>query len=248
MIRRAVWTVLTLSVVGFMSIAVVRADEWNKKTVLTFSQPVEVSGHVLPAGKYIFKLVDSLSDRHIVQILNADESKIIATVMTIADYRLTATDETVIRFNEVPRGSPEAIRAWFYPGNNFGQEFVYPKGRATQLAKADKVIVPAIVLDVTDVDALKTAPIVAVTPDAKETPVAVAIQTTPIPNVATAPSNSSSAIGSPAVTQTAENATPGRQLPKTASALPLIALFGLGSLGLALGVLIFSRHAPSSIA
>ena len=35
-----------------------RADEWNKKTILTFNQPVELPGIVLQAGTYVFKLVD----------------------------------------------------------------------------------------------------------------------------------------------------------------------------------------------
>src|SRR5687768_5119369 len=102
------------------------ADDWDKKSVLTFSQRFEIPGHVLPAGTYTFKLADSLSDRHIVQVYNADGSQLIATFMTVPDYRLKATSDTVIRFNEVPEGAPDAIRAWFYPGNTVGQEFVYP--------------------------------------------------------------------------------------------------------------------------
>jgi hypothetical protein len=43
------------------------ADEWNKETKLTFSAPVAVPGKVLDAGKYVFRLADSQSDRNIVQ-------------------------------------------------------------------------------------------------------------------------------------------------------------------------------------
>src|SRR5581483_5978816 len=161
---------------GLVAVAAARGDEWNKKTILTFSQPVEIPGHVLPAGTYTFQLADSSADRHIVRVFNADGSKILATVMTIPDYRLKATDETVIKFGEVPRGAPEAIRAWFYPGNTVGQEFVYPKARATELAKVTKTVVPAVMSDVADdVAALKSAPIVAITPDEQEMPVATAI-------------------------------------------------------------------------
>jgi hypothetical protein len=157
------------------------ADEWDKKTILTFSQRFEIPGHVLPAGTYMFKLADTLSDRHIVQVFSADGKTIIATVMTIPDYRLKTTSDTVVRFNEVPRGAPDAIRAWFYPGNSVGQEFVYPKSRAAQLARTTKVVVPAVaVADVADVNALKAAPIVGITPDEKEAPVAAVIQTEPL--------------------------------------------------------------------
>src|SRR6476646_3922838 len=89
-----------------LGIGFARADEWNRATKITFSQPVEVAGHVLLAGTYLFKIADS-NDRHIVQISSADGKTIIATVMTIPDYRLKATTETVIRFREVPAGSPE---------------------------------------------------------------------------------------------------------------------------------------------
>jgi hypothetical protein len=119
---------------------------------------------------------------------------------------------------------------------------VYPKSRATQLAAMAKAVVPAIAVDVADPAALKTAPIVAITPEAKELPVAAVIQTTPndpIAKVATAP-NSSAAIGTTGVTASARTV---RELPKTASALPLIIVFGLGSIGVALGLMAFGKRA-----
>ena len=235
-IKKAILMGLTVSVVGLVSVSSARADEWDKKTVLTFSQPVEIPGHVLPAGTYTFKLADSMSDRHIVQVFNADGSKIIATVMTIPDYRLTSTAKTVIKFDEVPAGSPEVIRAWFYPGNTIGQEFVYPKSRAAQLARASKAAVPAIAVEVASVDDLKTVPIVAVTPEEKETAVSAAIQTTP---VATVTNGSSSMTGTTGTTGRRHT----RQLPKTATTLPLIMGLGLGCIGLAVGLMMFARRA-----
>ena len=108
---------------------------------MTFSGPVEIPGvhlkgwSVLPAGTYVFKILDSQSDRHIVQIFNADETQIYATILAIPNYRLKATDKTVVTFRERPAGEPDALRAWFYPGRNWGEEFVYPKARAIALAK-----------------------------------------------------------------------------------------------------------------
>jgi hypothetical protein len=114
------------------------ADDWNRKTTVTFSQPVEVPGvgaQVLPAGTYVFKILDSQSDRHIVQIFNQDETHIYTTILAIPNYRLTATDKTVMTFKERAEGQPEALRAWFYPGHQWGEEFVYPKSKAVELAK-----------------------------------------------------------------------------------------------------------------
>src|SRR5947209_8697241 len=119
-----------------------KADDWNRKTVITFSGPVEIPGvhlagwGVLPAGTYVFKILDSQSDRHIVQIFSKDELTVYATILAIPNYRLQATDKTVITFRERPVGQPEALRAWFYPGRNWGEEFVYPKAKAVALAKA----------------------------------------------------------------------------------------------------------------
>jgi hypothetical protein len=169
--------------------------------------------------------------------------------MAIPDYRLRTTEQTVIKFNEVPRGSPQAIRAWFYPGNNVGQEFVYPKARAMQLAKASKAVVPALAVDVAGDAALKTAPIVAVTPEEKEVPVTAAIQTTPEETVATsatAPTGSSSVAGTTGIDQTDRSARNTRQLPKTASELPLIALLGFGFIAVAFGLMALGKRATTS--
>lgn len=111
------------------------ADEWNKATKLTFNEPVEVPGMVLDAGTYWFTLADGDSERNVVQIWNADRTQLVTTILAIPDYRPQPSDNTVINFEERSSGSPEAIHAWFYPGDNDGQEFVYPKTRATQLAK-----------------------------------------------------------------------------------------------------------------
>ena len=185
-IIKTVLVVLTLSVLGALLAPRAGADGWDKKTVVNFSQPVEIPGQILPAGTYTFALVDSLSDRNIVRIFNADGSQVIATILAINNYRLTPTDKTVIKFEERSGDNPEALKAWFYPGDNFGQEFVYPKRRAIELAVASKEPIPAIAVDTTPLD-LKTAPLVAETPEQKELPLRQAIQTAPLVAQNTAP-------------------------------------------------------------
>jgi len=229
MFNKTLTVAMAASFLGIAAVSAVRADDSNKKTVLTFSQPVEIPGRVLPAGTYIFTLVDGASDRHVVQVLSEDGKTPLAMFLTIPDYRLKSTSETVIKFLEVPRGSPEAIKAWFYPGNTVGEEFVYHKVRAIELAKAAKVPVPAVVIEHATLEALKAAPVVAVTPDEKEVAVAQVIQTTPV------------AQKTP-VAQVARAEEPRKQLPKTASDLPVIALFGLVSmLAAAIGLMVFGK-------
>jgi hypothetical protein len=212
----------------------VKADDWNQKTVVTFSQPVETPGvhikgwAVLPAGTYVFKLLGSPSDRHIVQIFNQDETMLYATVLAIPNYRLRATDKTVLTFNETPPGQPDVLRAWFYPGKNFGDEFVYPKQRALELAKVSNAPVLYTPAEIpAEVSAPITSPEAPVVVQLKEAPVA-AVQPTgedvEIAQVVTPP---------PAEAVVAENTAPAAELPKTASPMPLIGLLGLLALGAA---------------
>jgi len=90
-----------------------RADQWDRKTIVTFSDSVEIPGQVLPAGTYVFKLADSPSDRHIVQIWNADETQILATTMTIPNTRSEPPDKSIFEFEERAGNSPMALKVWF---------------------------------------------------------------------------------------------------------------------------------------
>ena len=181
--------------------------------MVTFSQPVETPGvhikgwAVLPAGTYVFKLLGSPSDRHIVQIFNQDETMLYATVLAIPNYRLQATGKTVLTFRETPPGQPDVLRAWFYPGKNFGDEFVYPKQRALELAKVTnspvlytpaeipaEVTAPITSPEEPVVVQLKQAPVAAVQPTGEDVEIAQVV--TPAPaeaQVAETPAPSSGA-------------------------------------------------------
>jgi hypothetical protein len=235
---RALLSLFAVTVLGAAVLPSAQADTWSKKTVVTFSQPVEIPGKILPAGTYTFQLLDSLSDRHIVQVFNADGSQIIATILAINDYRLHSTGDTVMKFSERPGDAPDALRAWFYPGDNFGQEFVYPKVRAIQLAQTTKFVVPAVAVDTFDETTIKTAPIVAVTPDQKEVEVTTVIQTTPAVAVVETPAPVAAA-ATPAPAAVVET----EQLPQTASSMPLFALLGGLSISLALGLKLYLKLA-----
>jgi len=155
----------------FVALAItprVKADQFNEKTVLTFSEPVEVPGvgaQILPAGTYLFKIVDVVGDRDVVQISNKAETHVYATILAIANYRLKPTDKTVLTFKERGEGQPEAIKAWFYPGRRWGQQFVYPKKRAIELAKIvnEPVLsMPNEVAEAAPVETLRSVPVTAI--------------------------------------------------------------------------------------
>lgn len=198
-----------------------RADEWNKKTVVTFSTPVELPGIVLPAGTYVFKLADLAGERHVVQVFNKDESKIYATILAIPNVRLTPTGDTVLRFTERSKDLPDALKAWFYPGDNFGQEFVYPKTRAVTLAEESHAPVLA-------------APF---TPEPKTEEMAKApVETIAPPSPAVEAPEEHWTAPAPALeaTEVTPTPAPAPELPKTASPLPLVALLGVALVSLGL--------------
>jgi hypothetical protein len=214
-------TGLYLAVLCILVAPKAKADEWNQKTVVTFSAPFEVPGvgqHILPAGTYVFKLMDSASDRHIVQIFNQDETHVFTTILAIPDYRLKATGKTVMTFNERPAGQPEALKAWFYPGREWGDHFVYERSRAIQLARETHETMLATSAETTDapVEVLRTAPVEAVDPNGETVDTAVVVEAPPDEMVAAAQAPAPALAAS---------------LPQTASDLPLVGLAGLLMLG-----------------
>ena len=225
-------TILILLVgLGFLGGMVPRAtaDEWDQKTIFTFSGPVEIPGQVLPAGTYVFKLADSSSDRNTVQVFSKDEKHFYGTFLSIPDQRLRPAGKPIITFDESAAGSPEAARAWFYPGDDYGHQFVYPKPKAVALAKANNIPVPsmpaelaanttkpATTMNEPHVMAMKQAHLKAQKPTEEEVEIAEVFAV-------------------PDPVQTAEAQLPA-ELPQTGSPFPLIGLLGLLSVGAALGL------------
>jgi LPXTG-motif cell wall-anchored protein len=189
------------------------ADEWDKATKLTFSEPVEVPGLVLAAGTYWFTLADSDSDRNIVQVWDADRTHLVTSILAIPDYRLQPTGKTVIHFEERPSDSPEAIHSWYYPGANYGEEFVYPKTRAAQFAKqTSRPVLSMPDEPPADTTQIKQAPVIAINPSGEEIEITEIVATQPLVVPVEAPASS---------------------LPKTGSSLPLLEAAGLLALAAA---------------
>lgn len=202
------------------------ASGWDKMTKLTVNEPIQVTDTYLDPGTYVFKLADIGSSRHIVQIFNDDQTHIINTVMAIPNERLQPTGDSRFSFWETPPGNVRAMRAWFYPGDNFGQEFRYPKQlRQIAVVRTPELLTPppqaepfatrtepqeaAVVPETSSVEAAP-AP-------AREEPVEIA-QATPPP--------------APEPVQIAQAQPVVQELPKTASPYTMIGLGGLTLLGL----------------
>jgi hypothetical protein len=221
---------ILLAGLGFLGALVQQAtaDEWSQRTTFTFNVPIEIPGRVLPAGTYVFKLADSSSDRNIVQVFSQDEKNLYGTFLSIPDQRLRPAGKSIITFDERAAGSPEAVRAWFYPGDDLGHQFVYPKDRAASLAKANNTPVasmptelavnttkPAVTVKEPHVMAMRLACLKAQMPTQEELEIAEVFATDSL---------------------AADPPSLPAELPKTSSPLSLIGLVGLSSLTVALGL------------
>ena len=111
------------------------ADVFDLATIITFSQPIQVPGQVLPAGTYLIKLGDRDPASHRVQIFSPDRTVLYGTFLTIPTDRLNPTNDTAVTFAEPESGGPDVLVKWFYPGSETGNEFVYPKRIEKELAQ-----------------------------------------------------------------------------------------------------------------
>jgi pyruvate/2-oxoglutarate dehydrogenase complex dihydrolipoamide acyltransferase (E2) component len=217
--RSLIFTSLAAAGFGLIASAVAvpgKADSWDKETYVTIHDRVIAGDKVLEPGTYVWKLLDSQSDRHIVQIFDKDQTHLEETILAIPNYRLQPTGHSTFAFWETPPGVPKAVRAWFYPGDNFGQEFQYPKKLVAQFASAAPAPIPMAYKESEPAPAASPAP----------NPAAAAAQPapTPEPQPAQDSSNNDAANASPQPAPAA--------LPHTASNIPLILFFGFASFSL----------------
>jgi LPXTG-motif cell wall-anchored protein len=220
--RIQISTALFAAVVGIVAVAPkAAADEWDKKTIITTTETLEVTGATLPPGTYVFKLVNMTdADRHTVIIQNERENQTFATILAIPNYRVVPKGKTTLTFWETPAVQPKAIRAWFYPGDNFGQEFAYKRERATEITQTAHEQVPAAPVETA---AVEPAP----APAPEPAPVEVAQNTPPPPPAPVVEAPAPAPEPAPVVAQLD---TP-RELPQTASNMPLFAMLGLALVG-----------------
>jgi hypothetical protein len=211
-----------------------KAQNGDRKTIVTFTEPIEIPGNViLPAGTYFFKLLNQDSGRWVVQIFDEHQTKTFATLITIEDFRYHPTNQPVMNFTEREAGAPPAIKEWFFPGEKQGRAFVYGKKRAIELAKVTNEPVLATPVEITvdtPVVAIVAAPVVAITPAGEEVAVATVVAP-PAPEPVAAPA-------------AVEVATPitDLPLPHTASSTPLIALGGLLAISAAFTLIAITKR------
>jgi hypothetical protein len=130
-----VFAALAMSLMSSAFVPSLQASQWDEKTIMKISQPVAVEGTILPPGQYVLKLHDPSSSRDVVFIFNAEETRLITTVLGIHAYRLQTTAKSEFSFYDPPAGQPVALHTWFYPGNNSGFEFLQPQRSQQSLVR-----------------------------------------------------------------------------------------------------------------
>jgi len=207
--RQALTAVCSVTMAFALGASLARADEVDKRTVLTVNQPMQVSDRLLQPGTYVFLLVgghsDRYTDRNTVEIFNGDQSRVIDTLIAVPAYRVQPVAKSAFTFWETPPGTVRALRDWYYPGDNYGREFAYPRHPVTLAAEVHTwTPAPAPVAEAPAPPPPAPAP-------ASPPPAQVA-EAAPAPEPAPAP---------------AEPAPAPAELPKTASPYPAIGLAGL---------------------
>ena len=220
---------------GVASPAVAQNDSPTKDIYFTFSQAVTVPNMTLPAGKYQFRHIGPNTGRTILQISNVDTGKLETTIMTVQAARSVAPQRPELRFLETAANTPPAIATWWYPGQKQGWEFIYPRQQAMTLAKAAKEPILTTKEDV-PADKMTSSDLVRMEPTGSESAYSDAAAPAPMSLAGTAQRGEfadESANANQSVSPSGRTA-----LPKTASSLPLMALFGFlaCAAGVALGL------------
>jgi hypothetical protein len=215
-----------------------RASQSDQMVVTTFNAPVEIPGQVLPPGTYVFKILEIWSTRDVVRVFNADQSKVLATTIAIPRYRTNPTDKAVFVFEERGSNSPQALEAWYYPGYTYGHQFIYAARITLDAVTASSAASPAPSNESTANQpnaAEESSPVRSAEANTSE-PTAEDLKQSTQSTDQTQTTQSQTAPNPSSTTSSPSKEQADKELPKTASTMPLIALIGILLLGGALGL------------
>jgi hypothetical protein len=215
-----------LALAGAQTAGLAFGQTFDKRTVFTFNRPISLPGVTLPAGDYLFRIVNTETDRKVIQVLSGDGKTPYVMLHSIPDVRVEQSEKPAVRFMETAKGQPSAVKAWWYPGERIGYEFIYPKDQARRLAKEVREPVLTTVAETTKPEETSTAKLERITPTL-ETPVAVTPEPEPIV--------------SSGIVQEGEIAEARTELPVTATDIPTLGALGLLALAVAGGLRLWRK-------
>jgi hypothetical protein len=230
-----------LGVAAVLIAAVANAQPADKRTFFTFSRPITLPGVTLPAGKYIFRLADDESSRKVIQVVSSDGTKPYAMLLTIPEERRDPAKDAEVAFLETASRTPSAVKAWWYPGDRTGYEFIYPRSQARELAKTTGAPVLTTKADTKKTEETRTGELTRIDSSGHDQDAAAANSASAVRETGTvaqeAPQRTPpQAVSAPAPAPAAQNPVPNpapvarNTLPQTASGLPAVELLGILSL------------------
>lgn len=251
MLRNARVPVWVCAMLALCVVGTAYAQPADYRTFFTFSQPVQLPGVTLAAGKYIFRLGDPNSGRKVIQVLSADNKMIYATLLAIPNQRLEAPADPEVRFMEAPAGVAHPVKTWWYPGNSTGWEFIYPREQALRIAKVANEPVLTTAKQTSSEEEFRAADLTRVEPSGSDSRVTADANPAPSAPRGTVErgqiaERSQTTAQAPSRTASEDRpeptATSGRDtLPATASTMPTVALVGLFALFSGLGLRMWRR-------
>jgi LPXTG-motif cell wall-anchored protein len=209
------------------STASAQTQTHDRRVYYTFSGKVEIPNSTLPAGRYLFHLVDESSGRKMVEVRNAD-NKSLGMFRTTIVQRTDIPKTSEVRFMEAPAGAPPAIRTIWYEGERGGRELIYPREQALRIARATSQPVLTTKGPSTRIEDVKEEEMVRVSPSGQDVPVDSAQPAAVTGRL----EQGTTAADAPAPAATSGREPARENLPKTASSMPLALVAGIAFLAL----------------
>ena len=229
-----------LGVAAVLIAATANAQPSDKRTFFTFSRPITLPGVTLPAGKYVFRLADDETSRKVIQIMSSDGTKPYAMLLTIPEERRDPAKDAEVAFLETASRTPSAVKAWWYPGERTGYEFIYPRAQARQLARTTGAAVLTTKADTTKTEETRSGELTRIDSSGHDQDAAAADNNQNARETGTnaqqVPQRTPPQAAPPAPPSFSQNPVPNpapvarNTLPQTASRLPLVGLIGVLSL------------------
>ncbi|MEO7192642.1 MAG: hypothetical protein ABI051_16440 [Vicinamibacterales bacterium] len=260
MLRNAFTSACAVALLASGAVGTAAAQQDASRPVyFTFSQPVALPRVTLPAGRYLFKLVNSGSTRSVVQVSSADGAHQFGMFMTMPIQRNERPNDPEVRFLETAANTPAAIGTYWYPGMSTGWEFIYPRDEATRLAQSSKRSVLTTAQAGNGAADAQNAPLVRITPTGEQAATSDQASQIAVTGTATrgefgtapaAPSASAASTSAPrsstvsaarsgsteqaSIDQSRSTRAARTRLPQTSSAMPMVMLVGALCLAVAL--------------
>jgi len=237
-------------VIFFTAAPTLKADEWNLQTRIVPNHQIEVPGAMLEANTpYVIKLMDSPSERHVVQVFNENQDHLMSQFIAVSAERRDPVDTTTFQFMEIPAGHPAPIQTWFYPGRRIGLEFLYPKDQLDKFASYWKTTPIERVAQAAPVAPAETSTEAAPSDTVAQLEPLVTEQKADVAEIERSkPTEPEPVVSQPEPVQTAQNTdtttqrttdTTPQELPRTAGELQLLGL--IGAVSATLGAIRFRR-------